>query len=138
MAAPQVLYLKVSFKRGRPYGSIEALVERITKDTGKKITILNDRLFKVDGKYYFSQMNEYWTLKNSCIELVEAYKLGEAIIGTLVKDAFGVRDKKKIEYDDIKISFVFNENGDLADKRVMAKLMFMPQYKEYKCFNHIM
>lgn len=139
MAAPLFLRLRPLFKRGRPYNSLFAFVKRIERDKGYKIEILNDRLLKIDDKYFFSQYPEDTVLRSSKLDIVEATVLGPAIICHLVDKKYFLAHLGRnddLDINKIEISFAFDSNGDFVDKKVLSKLGMAGLINEYKIFTH--
>ena len=130
----EVKILSLVKLRGRPFSSFESLISRIKSSYKSQFEILNDRLIKIDNKYYsvnFVDLN--WPL----VQLLECQVIGNVILAHVLKYKIPLGyDSIDIDRAEIQVTFAFDTNGDFVDHKTISKLAMLGLVKEYKIFTY--
>ena len=122
--------------KGRPFSSLLALVNRYERVTNERVEFLNDRLVKINSKYYSIS---YYRLNNPIIQFLECNVYSGIILAHYTKRPIPVTvsdNAVNLEYDDLQVTFAFDTNGDFVDHKTISKLAMLGLVKEYKIFTY--
>lgn len=130
----EVLNLSRASKRYRPFASFATLMSKLKSVHKLNLEILNDRLVKIDDKYY--SVNRV-SLTFPLVQLIECQVIGPVILAHILTDQVPLAySTVNINQENIQVTFAFDTNGDFVDKKTISKLGILGLTSKYKIFTY--